>query len=191
MKKILISLYKKWYCLAFVISALTLVSCGGKSNEDIAREAIGLIEEEEKKDGNNLEISELPLIKTNGNTYTGIATGIEDGVRVKYNVTVHYDGENIMAEWQLIEAEDIEDYDDDDNVSLDNESVAKKGYNAGYEEGFAMGNDDYFDDEDIVDDARIEFEAIYGAPKSSQQKQLYQIFLENYKKGYKDRQKAS
>ena len=128
------------------------------------------------------------MINTNGNTYTGIATGVQDGAKVKYNVTVHYDGENIMAEWKLIEAEEQETSTSSSSSGGTNNDeasdVAEEGYKAGYEDGFEFGEG--LDE----DDARLSFSLLYDAPSTPEAKELYKIFWENYKKGFYEGKKA-
>lgn len=62
--------------------------------------------------------------------------------------------------------------------------VAEEGYNDGYRMGFQIGH--------ITSepDAKIPFTAAYGAPSTREEKEMYNIYKENFERGYRDGTKA-
>ncbi len=75
--------------------------------------------------------------------------------------------------------------DEDVDISSSEASdVAEAGYKRGYEAGFDMA------DLDIEPDAKQTFSLYYGAPKTQEEKKLFNIYKENYDRGYREGKKA-
>ena len=72
------------------------------SNDDIMRETKTLMIQEAEKDGVDLQFVDFNVVHESGNKYTGIAECTINGESVKYSVDIVCDGENIQAEWFLI-----------------------------------------------------------------------------------------
>lgn len=62
--------------------------------------------------------------------------------------------------------------------------VAEAGYNRGYEHGFNGGSDV------IGNPKTIHYTARYGAPKSNEEKELFNIWKENWQKGFDEGNRA-
>lgn len=67
--------------------------------------------------------------------------------------------------------------------------IAEKGYKDGYEVGFGLDWHQY-ETFDFSRMARRDYTAWYGAPSSSEEKELYDIFEQNYKRGIEEGYKA-
>lgn len=67
--------------------------------------------------------------------------------------------------------------------------IAERGYKDGYELGFGLDYHQY-DTFDFSKMARRNYTAWYGAPSSSEEKELYDIFEQNYKRGIEEGYKA-
>lgn len=67
--------------------------------------------------------------------------------------------------------------------------VEEKAYKAGYSHGLRQGPVSYSHD-NPKDAARIYFNTAYGIPSSSEEKELLNLFLEHYVKGYHDGYKS-
>ena len=90
--------------VSLLLIGLTLFlfcSCG-MSNDDVMRETKALMIHEAEKDGVDLQFMDFNVVHESGNKYTGIAECIINGESVKYSVDIVCDGENIQAEWFLI-----------------------------------------------------------------------------------------
>lgn len=66
------------------------------------RETKTLMIQEAEKDGVDLQFVDFNVVHESGNKYTGIAECTINGESVKYSVDIVCDGENIQAEWFLI-----------------------------------------------------------------------------------------
>ena len=67
--------------------------------------------------------------------------------------------------------------------------IAERGYKDGYELGFGLDYHQY-ETFDFSKMARRNYTAWYGAPSSSEEKELYDIFEQNYKRGIEEGYKA-
>ena len=67
--------------------------------------------------------------------------------------------------------------------------IEKKAYEAGYRHGLSQGPVTYSQD-DPKDAARIYYNTYYGIPSSSEEKEMHNLFLEHYVKGYHDGYKS-
>ena len=79
------------------------------------------------------------------------------------------------------------------SVSPDDESdisstvvsdIAEEGYNDGYRMGFQLA------DIDLDPDAKIGYTATYGPPSTPEEKQMYNIYKQNYERGYREGKRA-
>ena len=68
----------------------------------------------------------------------------------------------------------------DDDISYDLDNVAKVGYENGYEMGFTCA------DIDIEPDAKQSFSVNYGAPQTAEDKKAYDVYKQNYDRGYRE-----
>lgn len=66
------------------------------------RETKALMIQEAEKNGVDLQFVDFNVVHESGNNYTGIAECTINGESVKYSVDIVCDGENIQAEWILI-----------------------------------------------------------------------------------------
>jgi hypothetical protein len=143
--------------------------------------------EEFKKQGSNLVIKDLTLVHKSGNEYSGIAECTVDGDAAQYAVKVIYDGNKVQAEWELSAIRDdaSDDEEEESGVSSSQASdIAEAGYKAGYEMGFDMA------DIDMEPDAKQSFSMLYGAPSTQEEKQMFNIYKENYERGYREGRRA-
>ena len=62
--------------------------------------------------------------------------------------------------------------------------VAQQGYEDGYQAGFQ------FADMDMQPDAKIAFTTNFGAPSTPEEKEMYNIYKQNYDKGYREGKSA-
>ena len=92
---------RKINSLLFGLIMLIVCSCE-ISNDDIMRETKTLMIQEAEKDGVDLQFVDFNVVHESGNKYTGIAECTINGESVKYSVDIVCDGENIQAEWFLI-----------------------------------------------------------------------------------------
>ena len=143
-----------------------------------------------KEDGSTLFVKDLTLVHKSGNEYTGIAECQVNGVNAQYSIKVLYDGTNVQAEWELSDigndsSEETEDEEEISNVpsSVSND-VAEEGYNDGYQMGFQVA------DIDMKPDAKISFTTTYGAPSTPEEKEMYNIYKQNYERGFRDGKRA-
>lgn len=67
--------------------------------------------------------------------------------------------------------------------------IAERGYKDGYEAGFGLDYRQY-ETFNFSRMARRNYTAWYGAPSSSEEKELYDIFEQNYKRGIEEGYKA-
>jgi len=67
----------------------------------------------------------------------------------------------------------------------DTDEVAEVGYKVGYDMGFASG--DIIDGNEYI---QVAYSNYYPAPSTPEEKEQYDIFAENYKKGFRDGQNA-
>lgn len=146
---------------------------------------------EYKKQGVNLVVNTLKLTPINKNEYSGVAICTVDGEEAKFSLKVLLEGTNINAEWELSEMDNDALGDDEEEEFTDNnpqaDDIAKCGYNDGYEDGFRM---------DISSDMmemiiKNHYTSFYGAPRTSEERELYIIFKENYERGYRDGKNAT
>lgn len=164
--------------MASTMSVLMLLAlCGCEmSTEDIANEAKQMMVDEFQSEGEELVVEDFSLVNEGGNKYHGICKATVDGVDAEFDVNVIYDGETIHVQYNRAGLNE----DGTENVGkLNPETVAQAGYKAGYEMGFEMG--DFADD-----DASIAFSTLYGAPMTAEEKSMYQVFSDAYKRGVKE-----
>lgn len=62
--------------------------------------------------------------------------------------------------------------------------VAQQGYEDGYQAGFQLA------DMDMQPDAKIAFTTNFGAPSTPEEKEMYNIYKQNYDKGYREGKSA-
>ena len=165
---------------------------GGSSVSEIEKTTKELMIEKSKEDGINLVIKDLTLVHKSGNEYTGIAECIVEGENVQYSLKVIADDRNVQAEWQLSGVggdnsqavdEDEVGYDEEDSGSShsDDDNVAEVAYNEGYELGFQMGPID-----DTDNWVKTNYTVRYGAPSTPQEKKMYNIYKQNFERGFRE-----
>ena len=135
-----------------------------------------------KKEGMNLEVKSLNLVHKSGNEYTGLAECKVDGEDAQFSLKVISDGQTVQAEWELSEVGNSDVVD-----SFNNDDVAQVGYKAGYEMGFQLGGDEYINENDNI---QMIYTNYYSAPSTPEEKKQYDVFAENYKKGFRDGRNA-
>lgn len=94
MKKVLVSLI-----IAF--SALVMLNGCVVSEEKLTDKVTQGIVEYEQQQGNQLEVTDLKLEKSEGKNYKGVLTGKLNGKDVTYDVTVDDSGSNFDVDWEL------------------------------------------------------------------------------------------
>lgn len=163
---------------------IAISSLGGSPNSEIEAATKEIMVEEFKKQGVNCVVKDLTLVHKSGNEYSGIANCKVDGEEAQFSLNVLCDGTNVQAEWELSSVGDGT-YDDEEELSspMDND-VAKQGYDDGYSMGFQMA------DISGEPDAKIGYTMNYGAPSTPAEKRMYQIYKENYDRGYRDGRRA-
>lgn len=161
-----------------------MANMGGSSEPENTTKKIMV--EEFKKQGSNLVVKDLTLVHKSGNEYSGIAECTVDGEAAQYAVKVIYDGNKVQAEWELsaIRSEDSDDEEESSVSSSQANDLAEEGYNDGYQMGFQMA------DINTEPDAKVSFTMTYGAPSTPEEKQMYNIYKENYERGYWDGKRA-
>lgn len=161
-----------------------MANMGGSSEPENTTKKIMV--EEFKKQGSNLVVKDLTLVHKSGNEYSGIAECTVDGEAAQYAVKVIYDGNKVQAEWELsaIRSEDSDDEEESSVSSSQANDLAEEGYNDGYQMGFQMA------DINSEPDAKVSFTMTYGAPSTPEEKQMYNIYKENYERGYRDGKRA-
>ena len=94
MKKYLVS-------VAFALSALVMLNGCIVSDEKLEHRVTQGIVEYEHGQGNNLEVTDLQLEKTDGNGYKGVLTGKLNGKDVVYDVKVSEAGSDFDVDWEM------------------------------------------------------------------------------------------
>ena len=103
-----------------------------------------------------------------------IYTPIGSGLAIALNIALGGCSNNYSND-----VESVSSYSDDDS-SYDLDNVAKVGYENGYELGFNCA------DIDIEPDAKPSFSANYGAPQTAEEKKVYDVYKQNYDRGYRE-----
>ena len=103
-----------------------------------------------------------------------IYTAIGIGLAIALNIALGGCSNNYSND-----VESVSSYSDDDS-SYDLDNVAKVGYENGYEMGFNCA------DIDIEPDAKPSFSANYGAPQTAEEKKVYDVYKQNYDRGYRE-----
>ena len=139
-----------------------------------------LMKEKIEEDGNTLLFKDFTLVHKSGNEYTGIAECKVNGEDVQYSVKVICDGTNVQAEWELTDITyDASGDEEESSVSSSQANdVGETGYKDGYEHGFNLANFD------VEPDAKQSYSLLYGAPSTPEEKKMYNIYKENYERGY-------
>lgn len=168
---------------------IAMSSLIGGSTSVIEATTKKLMVEEFKKQGVSCVVKDLTLVHKSGNEYSGFAECSIDGEAAQYSLKVLSDGRAVQAKWELssvgsddsIDEEefDEEEIDEEESSSIDND-MAEAGYKHGYEMGFQMA------DIDLQPDAKMSYAAYYGAPSTPAEKRMYQIYKENYDRGYRE-----
>ena len=160
---------------------IVMSSLGGSPNSEIEAATKEIMVEEFKKQGVNCVVKDLTLVHKSGNEYSGIANCKVDGEDAQFSLNVLCDGTNVQAEWELSSVYDDDDEEGSDEVDSD---VAETGYNDGYECGFQAA------EIDMRPDAKLSYSMAYGAPSTPAEKRMYQVYKENYERGFRDGQRA-
>lgn len=156
------------------------------TNNQVEKTTKTIMIQKSLENGIVLDVKDITLVHKSGNEYTGIAECEVNGEKVQYSLKVTYDGINVVAEWvpSNIEFEDSETEDESYSVSDD---VSETGYNAGYQLGFQFGHLS----ENFDDNIQIAYCNIYDTPPSSPEEwKQYNIFADNFKRGYRDGRNA-
>ena len=67
-----------------------------------------------------------------------------------------------------------------DDSSYDLDDIAKSGYQNGYDTGFSLA------DVNMEPDAKQSFTMYYGAPQTAEEKKVYNVYKQNYDRGYRE-----
>ena len=94
MKKVLVS-------LVIAFSALVMLNGCVVSEEKLTDKVTQGIVEYEQQQGNQLEVTDLKLEKSEGKNYKGVLTGKLNGKDVTYDVTVDDSGSDLDVDWEL------------------------------------------------------------------------------------------
>lgn len=181
--------HSKWNWIAAIVFLIIIVAANmGGGTSDIEKAVKDLMVNEFKKENSTLVIKDLTLVHKSGNEYTGIAECTVDGQPAQYALKVISDGQNVQAEWELSAIRDggsdeVEEEESNVSNSIAND-VAKQGYDDGYHMGFQLA------DVDMEPDAKISFTTNYGAPSTLEEKEMYNIYKQNYDKGYREGKRA-
>ena len=186
-------MYKMWHskwnwigAIVFLIIIVAANTCGG-STSDIEKTTKEIMVERFKKEGVNLVVKSLNLVHKSGNEYSGIAECTVNGEDAQFSLKVLSDGQTVQAEWELSDIGSVDSGSDEEESSVSSSQaneVAKEGYNDGYQMGFQMA------DIDSEPDAKVSFTVTYGAPSTAEEKQMYNIYKENYERGYREGKRA-
>lgn len=179
--------HSKWNWIAAIVFLIIIVAANmGGGTSDIEKTVKNLMVNEFKKESSTLVVKDLTLVHKSGNEYTGIAECTVDGQPAQYSLKVISDGQNVQAEWELSAVHsDASDDEEESSVSSSQANdVAETGYKHGYENGFDMAN------LDIEPDAKQTYSMTYGAPSTPEEKQMYNIYKENYERGYREGKRA-
>lgn len=181
-------MYKMWHskwnwiaAITFLIVIIAANTCNS-STSNIEQTTKEIMVEKFKKEGMNLEVKSLNLVHKSGNEYTGLAECKVDGEDAQFSLKVISDGQTVQAEWELSEVGNSDVVD-----SFNNDDVAQVGYKAGYEMGFQLGGDEYINENDNI---QMIYTNYYSAPSTPEEKKQYDVFAENYKKGFRDGRNA-
>ena len=104
--------------------------------------------------------------------YTAIGIGLSIGLNIALGGCSNEYSEETESVGSFNSSSDDSSYDLDD--------VAKSGYENGYEFGFSMA------DVDLEPDAKQSFSAYYGAPQTAEEKKVYDVYKQNYDRGYRE-----
>lgn len=178
-----------WAAIGTAVTVVYLFVANSGVNGEPEYTTKQLMVEEFKEQGLNLVVKDLNLVHKSGNEYSGSAECSVDGEPAQYALKVIYDGHTVRAEWELSairgDAFDDEAEEDSSVSSSQANDIAEAGYKAGYEWGFNMADLDY--DEP---DAKQSFSILYGAPSTHEEKQMFNIYKENYERGYREGRRA-
>lgn len=96
-----------------------------------------------------------------------------------------------QAQEQKAEAERQarENMEKESQVAQKKKNVEEKAYEAGYRDGLSKGPVTYRND-NPKDAARIYYNTVYGIPSNSEEKEMLNLFLEHYVRGYHDGYKS-
>ena len=185
-------MYRMWHskwnwigAIAFLIVIVAANTCGG-SKSNIEKTTKEIMVDRYKKEGINLVVKKLNLVHKSGNEYTGIAECKVDGEDAQFSLKVISDGQTVQAEWEVsaIGGEDSNDEEESGVSSSQVNDLAEEGYNHGYQMGFQMA------DLDSEPDAKMSFAMTFGAPSTPEEKQMYNIYKQNFDRGYRDGKRA-
>ena len=86
-----------------VLSCSSLVMLSGcvVSEDKLSDKVTQGIVEYEQQEGNQLEVTDLKLEKSEGKNYKGVLTGKLNGEDVVYDVTVDDSGSDFEVDWEL------------------------------------------------------------------------------------------
>lgn len=112
-------------------------------------------------------------------TYTAIGIGLAIGLNVALGGCSNDSTQTVLS---------IDSY---DNNEADYDDVAEVGYKSGYEMGFQLGGSSVGEYYDGTENIQIIYTNFYPAPSSPEEKKMYNIFAENYKRGFKDGKNAA
>jgi hypothetical protein len=92
----------KKYIVSMVVALTALVVLNGCVSETKLTDKVQqAMVEYEQGQGNQLEVTDLKLEKSEGKGYKGVATGKLNGETVTYDVTVKDDGKDFDIDWEL------------------------------------------------------------------------------------------
>ena len=179
------------FSIAGIIASFSLYFINNcATNTQVEKTTKAIMIEKSIENGIVLDVKDITLVHKNGNEYTGIAECEVNGEKVQYSLKVTYDGINVVAEWvpSDIEIENSEVEEEESYVpSSVSDDAKEEGYNAGYQMGFQFGHLN----ENMNDNIQIAYCGVYGdAPSSPEERKQYNIFAENFKRGYRDGRNA-
>ncbi len=182
-----------WSLAGIVIGMVLTYLMETYSNSLLETAAKNIMIEEFKKEGTNLIINDITLVHKQGNEYDGMAECNVDGQDVQYGLKVLSDGANVQVQWELssvggdeessVGGDEESSDEDTEEPSLGNDEVAEVGYNEGYQMGFSLAE---LGTSTEPTGANVAFARIYDSPNSPKGKALFNIFRQNYDRGFRE-----